>query len=187
MRPRARSVVNAGRQKARRIAPRLRVAPIQRRILDRGHIGQPEARPRGLRHRVLVAVRILGGARDGANHPPIPIVEGSRELGMPPAPPGGLPSGHDTRRENAHGVLSHDRAVRMSPRRVRTVGLGGCAWGGPCGLLCTAALFGRAALRLGRATLWFRVAPLLLCTALGGTWRFTRLSAVLLLRSALWL
>src|SRR5215831_8390576 len=99
--------MRTGRQEAALIAARLLVAAIERVVLDVAHVAEAEAGKGGLGDRVLIAVRVLGGAGDAVDLVPVPVVDGARELGVLPAPPRALAPADDGRAHDADGMLSH--------------------------------------------------------------------------------
>ena len=69
--------------------------------------------------RVLITVGVLGGAGDGVNPRPLPVVDGARELRVLPVAPGVGAVVGDRRAQHADGVGPHHRAVRVDAGRMR--------------------------------------------------------------------
>src|SRR6185437_5662346 len=111
--------VRTGRQVAALVATRLLVASIERVVLDVAHVGQAKPGERLLGDRVLIAVRVFGGAADGIGQVPVPVIDGPRELGVLPVAPGALAATHDGRAQYADRMLTDHRTMRVSAWRVR--------------------------------------------------------------------
>src|SRR6185437_9325427 len=111
--------VRTGRQVAALVATRLLVASIERVVLDVAHVGQAKPGERLLGDRVLIAVRVFGGAADGMGQVPVPVIDGPRELGVLPVAPGALAATHDGRAQYADRMLTDHRTMRVSAWRVR--------------------------------------------------------------------
>ena len=110
--------MGASRQKAGRILTRLGIATIEGVILGIRHVGESEPRRSGLRNRVLIAVGVLGDARNVVHGGPVPVVDGTRELGVVPVNPSATSVCDGSGCEHADRMLAYDGAVGMNSLRM---------------------------------------------------------------------